>query len=996
MYSHNALTKCIRRSLAVMALGACAVTMPAMAAGAGQAQQDQQDQNAEQLKTITVTGTLIRQSDVAPASPVTRVTHQQIEDSGFQDIGQLLNNLPSVGYSMGIQTGSFYGTGATRINLRYLGSNRLLVLLNGKRFVSSFGGSVDLTQIPLSIVDHIEILQDGASATYGADAIAGVVNIITKKNYNGATLSVQGGIAHGRETGKWDGKQQSVHFTFGRAGDWGHITFSGSERTVDAIPAYNRVFGDLNYRHPKLASVAGGSATPAGRFIFNPPSMGDPTTPTGASPAAYTGLTSAQCPNQLVTLANGTKYYLPHCDLTIKNGMAGDDPANYRPWVPTDNYYKGATNIPLTINQDIKSAYTEGSWNFSDNMSANFSALYTHRESKGPRSAGLIYYDNPGMFFPAAQNPFGFDIAYSDPITLAPGYEAPALEAIYKRTLGEGRRTRIHRSRTFRISAGLAGHFEMIGSRWDWNANYINAVNHVFSGQSNVPENLAIAMGTSPDCAARAQYGCVPLNPFAGAGRMTEEQAKFLGKGSVHVYSNDEKAYHSIAANISTADLFMLPAGGVGFALGYQKRTVSGTSTPGATSMIGTESGGQVLHGTYDVSSVFGEINVPILAQVPGAYALSVDLASRRSDYSTFGVTTNSKVGLRWQPIHDLLFRASWSEGFRAGNLSELFSPPSTGYPYVVDPCSNYTAAPANVQANCQAAGVPASYTQLNSQLTGTYGGNPNLDPETSVSKTAGFVYSPSFAPGLSLNVDYYHIKLENQISSVSAQLILNRCYKAGIQDYCSRITRTPSGNIQDMSIRTGNNGGVITSGIDFGGGYVFPMTSIGQFNIHLRSTHVNEYKVLSPQPDGSVIVSKVVGDLDQGAIPEWKAQLIVGWQKGPWNASVTGHYISDFTGTCSNGWARRGYPQYSLTTLGLCSNPNTADPSQSTNRRPSLIWWDVQGSYATSFGMDLQLGIRNAFGKLPAGNANGLGQVSSLDYGVFSQYFYGRITYHF
>lgn len=989
MYSQSVLTKCIRRSLTVMALGACAVAMPAMAAGTGQAQQDQ---SAQELNTITVTGTLIRQSSVAPASPVTRVTSQQIEASGFQDIGQLLNNLPSVGYSMGIQTGSFYGTGATRINLRYLGSNRLLVLLNGKRFVSSFGGSVDLTQIPLSIVDHIEILQDGASATYGADAIAGVVNIITKKNYNGATLSVQGGIAHGVETDRWDGKQQSVHFTFGRAGDWGHITFSGSERTVDAIPAPHRVFGDLSYRHPALASVAGGSATPAGRFIFNPPSQGDPSTPTGASPAGYTGLTSAQCPNQLVTDVG----YLPHCDLTIKDGLAGDNPANYRPWQPTDNYYKGATTIPLTINQDIKSAYTEGSWNFSDNISANFSALYTHRESEGPRSAGLIYYDNPGMVFPAGGNPFGFTLGTDEAVTLAPGYDAPALEAIYKRTLGEGRRTRIHRSRTFRVSAGLTGHFQLIGSRWDWNANYINATNHVFSGQTNVPENLAIAMGTSPDCAARMKYGCVPLNPFAGAGRMTEEQAKFLGKNSVHVYSNDEKAYHSISADISTPELFMLPAGGVGFALGYQKRTVSGTSTPGATSMIGTESAGQVLHGTYDVDSVFGEINIPILAQVPGAYDLSVDLASRRSDYSTFGTTTNSKAGLRWQPIQDLLVRASWSEGFRGGNLSELFSPPSTIYPYVVDPCSNYTAAPANVQAACSAAGIPESYTQLNSQLSGTSGGNPNLDPETSVSKTVGLVYSPSFAPGLSVNVDYYHIKLEHQISSIGSQLIFDRCYKQGIQDYCDRITRTAAGNVQNINVRTGNNGGVITSGIDFGASYFFPATSIGQFNFVLRSTHVNEYKVLTPQPDGSVSISRVVGDLDEGSIPDWKAQLMIGWQKGPWHASATGHYISGFDGTCSNGWARNGYPQYSLTTLGLCSMPNESDPSQSRNHRPSLIWWDLEGSYATSFGMDFQLGVRNAFGKLPAGNANGLGQVSALDYGVFSQYWYGRITYHF
>ncbi len=278
-------------SCILIGLAAGALAMPALASG--QADQNQSGQanpqKAQTLGTVTVTGSHIPRVDLVTSQPVLNISHQEIENSGVTTVGQFLDNMTSVGFVQGPAEGSFYGDGSEQVELRYLGSNRLLVLLNGKRMPSSFGGSVDLNQIPITIIDHIEVLQDGASAVYGSDAIAGVINIITKKDFNGAEITAYYGAANGPKSHAWDGQTQHFNLTLGRSGEKGHILFDVSYLKAKAIPALDREFSTSP---AVFGNSRGGVATPEGTYFFYAPTLGDPTQP-GNVPAPYTGLTAA-------------------------------------------------------------------------------------------------------------------------------------------------------------------------------------------------------------------------------------------------------------------------------------------------------------------------------------------------------------------------------------------------------------------------------------------------------------------------------------------------------------------------------------------------------------------------------------------------------------------------------------------------------------------------------------------------------------------------------
>lgn len=992
--SPRLLSRCIRYSLAVCAVSACAVTAPAWA----QSHDDTEQQPAE-LKSVVVTGSLIKHSDLATAQPVTTIGPQQIEDSGFKSVGQLLTSMPSVGYGTGLPSGPLLGSGAEQIDLRHLGSDRLLVLINGHRFVKNFGGVVDMTQIPLAIVERIEILQNGASATYGADAISGVVNIITKKDFNGVTVSAFAGVAHGTKTGAWDGHRRKYTFTAGHSWDRGHLVFSASSREVEGIPATHREFSDLRYKHPKFAWALGSSATPAGRFQFWAPGGGDPNSPGGNFPAASTGLTSAQCPNRLYTAPNGNQGYVPYCDLTIKPGTSGHDPANYVPWKKSDGYY-GPVHVPLTLNSRVKSAFTQGGIELTPSISLNFSGLYARRDNVNSIGAGGIF-SSPGQSFPAGDNPFGFDLSNTDPTVLGPGLEGPALDSFARRASEVGERIVSHHARTAQFSLGLTGDFTTGNIGWNWDTNYTFASSRIRSGRTNYPLDAQLALALDPNCAA--SVGCVPYDPFAGAGNQSADASAFIGRG-ITANSHEEKEYRAYTANLSSADLFALPAGFVGLAVGYQYRKISGTSTPYLLDMIpSSQNGGDtasILKGDYQVHAVYAEMRVPLLSGLPGAERLSLDLAGRRASYSTFGTTTNTRFGLVYQPISDLLIRASRSEGFRAANLSELYSPTTTSYPYVVDPCNQYaTLGSASAKEVCAAQGVPTSYVQTGRQVPARVGGNPDVQPETSVSKTIGMVYSPSWAPGLNINLDYYHIKLTNAITSVNPQIVLNRCYNVGVPSFCDDITRAANGSITGVTAGTVNSGAILTSGLDLGVGYRFAPTRFGQFNVKLHATQVREFKTMDYLPDGSTSTIRSVGvfnaggTLTAGQVPQFKGRWTVAWNKGPWSASLTGHYISSFTAEC-NG-IEDGTP-YSAANLGLCSNPNYENNVLSTNHRKALTWWDVHAGYKTPWNLDFAVGIRNAFAAHQQGGVNKVFWAAQLDYGVYSQFFYTQVSYHF
>jgi iron complex outermembrane receptor protein len=975
------------------ALTAGLVASISISAVASAQSQNSSGTNPANLGKVTVTGSRIKRSTLATAQPVVRISHQDIEASGATSIGELLRNLPSVTQTQGTTFGGYQSNGSAHIDLRYLGSNRILVLVNGERWITNFSGSTDLNTIPVSIIDHIEILQNGASALYGSDAIAGVVNIITRKNFNGGEASAYYGIDNG--DGHWDGQTQAYAFTLGHSTDKWSLLLNASYRTAKAIPSEDRDFSQYPVRG--TGNTRGNSATAAGRFIFNPPSGGDPTKP-GNPPADFTGLTLSQCPDQQVQYKNRS-LYLPHCDLTIKPGASGQNPANYVPFKPQDLLNVQALT-PLTINQDIKSAYAAGSYNFTPWLSFHTNVFYTDRHSANNYEYSQIYFNRAGETIGADQkyNPFGFTLSTTEPVEVAPGVYRPTLNAIYKTISAGGPKHRDYDRQTYRFQGGFSGNFTTGPTYWDWNLDYIYMKTKATSAIAHIANGFTLDYGLSGPDRCGTLVGCVPLNLFGGANGMTPAQVRYEEYRAV---STSEKGVRVLDANISTSNLVSLPAGGLGLAVGYQHRNIFGEDNPDTSSELKS---GHQLHpsspekGSYNVDSAYAEINVPILSKLPGVNDLNADIATRYADYSTFGSTDKSRYALEYRPVSDLLLRATYSEGFRAGDIDDLFSPSSVFNPDVKDPCSNYTTSGVSqvVQQRCKAAGVPASYSQLNPQINASSGGNPDLKPETSVSKTAGFVYSPSQLPGLDVSAGYYDILLRDTITTIDTQQLFDFCYLQGKQSFCNDIQRGSGGDIVFAENQTTNIGSTETTGVDIGADYRFPSTSFGDFKLAGRATHVNSYEIRFPQPSGTTSITKVVGNRDYGAVPEWKAMLRLYYRYGPWSAALTGHYISGLTERCSD--SLDGTP-LSFTNLGLCSEPNKQHNGLSRNYISSVTWYDLQASYELPVNVTLSLGVRNLFEREPPREVRksyGTAGDPQLYSDLIGRFVYARLRYRF
>lgn len=321
----------------------------------------------------------------------------------------------------------------------------------------------------------------------------------------------------------------------------------------------------------------------------------------------------------------------------------------------------------------------------------------------------------------------------------------------------------------------------------------------------------------------------------------------------------------------------------------------------------------------------------------------------------------------------------------------------------VSDPCSNYTGTgvSATVQQRCAngfggVTPVPASYVQPNTQINTLESGNTALKPETSISRTVGFVYSPDWAPGLNMNLDYYKIELENTIQPLSGQAIMTGCYVAGDLADCSRIVRGPAGAIKVLNDSVTNIGGTRTDGFDVGASYVLPSTSVGEFRVSLNATYTRNYEQIFPNPSGGATITQLAG-VERGGtvfpfgVPRWKALTSLQWTRGNWRAEWDMRYISGLTEPCSDSFD--GTP-LSLTNLGVCSNPNYANNTLSTNYLGQTIYHDVQVNYSYDPAkMTFTFGIRNLFNKEPPSSTQQ--QLNSFDptlYDVPGRFLYVRV----
>jgi iron complex outermembrane recepter protein len=920
------------------------LALPGLAA-AQDAQPSSQEQNT--LDTINVTGTRIKQTNAVTAQPVYVLDRAKLEQTGAKSVGEILQQLTASGKALNAKfnsSGNFgyppdgggIGAGSAQVDLRNLGSQRVLVLVDGIRWVnessaSGVSGSADLNTIPLAIVERVEVLEDGASAIYGSDAIAGVVNIITRKNFTGAEVhTYYGEYSRGGET-----KDASI--TFGTGGDGWTGIFGATYYDQERISSGS--WDQSSFPVPGGGLDFGSSGTPQGRFRFCDP----------ARPATTPGSCSSATTFYNITLNPGTT-----TPVFVPGNPNG---GTYNVFDSSDRFNFAPFNLLLTPSER-KSLFASINIDLSENTRLHFKGLFNNRQSSNQAAPEPIFV-GPGagtggiadtISIPANHpfNPFGIAL------NAGPGGNFLFLG---RRPVEVGPRLFTQNVDTWYFNAGLDGLLDVGSRSYGWDLNYVHSRNSAtqrFTNGYNIAR-IRTALGSPTVCAATP--GCVPLDLFGGQGRpFTQAMINYI----VTDQRDASTQVLDIFSGNVTGDLFNIGDRTAGFAAGFEYRNYEGEFDPDPLRQTGEsqDSFAAAVSAEYDVSEIYGEFNFPVAA------TLDLTAAIRFSDYSTFGSATTGKAGFRWQPIEDLVLRGTYSQGFRAPNLGELFGLTQFGAT-LVDPCGPTNQVVVNrgngvtpgLEAACVAAGVPDNFEQANTQITTFTGGNPDLDPEESDSFTFGAVYSPSWAEDaswsrkLDFELSYYNHKIDGAIQANDLQALLDTCYNQqnGTGPACTPFTRISSGDLNPPNNFLSNLGRIETDGADLKINWLSPEWGFGSLNASLQTTYVNDYEAVDAAGNVS---SRTVGiEISDSAIPEWQTNLQFGWQRGNFDANWSTRYISAVDESCAGVEDLPGCTGVDFNTLG------------------ATTYHDVQFGWKDAFmleGLKLSVGANNVFGKEP------------------------------
>jgi iron complex outermembrane receptor protein len=785
------------------------------------------------------------------------------------------------------------------------------------------------------MIDRVEVLQDGASAIYGSDAIAGVVNIITKRHQQGFVASAQ----LGTET-EGDGGTKNFQIS------WGNSTSSPTEIVIGAnfvqqepIRSADRAISLFPDPYATACSSSCSSGTPLGRFILNfPPPDGQ--------------------------------------DLTLIAPVIGRAPtlADYRDWAGnSDRFNFQPYNYILT---PLKrwGAFVHLTQEVTPDVHFSFKALYNRRESKnqaaplplfvGPEAGNGNLLDFITIDASNPYNPFG-TLQSGFNLDGTPNGQAANYAFIGRRMVENGPRRYDQTVDTWYGTATLDGKFGLFAHDWYWDINGLygnNKAKQTVFGNLNAA-NVAEALGPVANCTG----ACVPFNIFGGAGSITQAMLDYIG--FVQHDSSQQKLW-GLTANTS-GGLFDLPGGPLSLAIGAEYRRYDGRFDPDpiVAAGLGSDIPALPTKGHYSVDELYGELSAPLLSHVPMADLLELDGAVRFSHYSRSGSTTTFKGSANWKPIPDLRFRGGYTEGFRAPTIGELFGTPSRFDQTINDPCSSDQNPTGQVLANCQAHGVPAGYTQLNPQISVITGGNPDLKPETSRGWNLGAVYSPSYIPRLSLEANYYNIKVKGAIQAPDAFTTLTRCETLNDAVACAAIHRTVGGSITNISGLLENIAGINTDGLDVNLTYRSPKMSWGTIGLTFNNSFLFHYHLIVPATNGNATIKREgteQGSPDQ-AYPKHKAIAILDWTGTAVGASLTERYIKHVVESQNgNELHDRWYTDFQLRFFA-----------------PS--WKDRFG---------FALGVNNLFDKdPPACISCNLNNFDPTTYDVPGRYIYARVT---
>ncbi len=831
---------------------------------------------------IVVTGSRIRRDPADQPSPVITVDEAAIAQTGLTSVADVLQRLPSAAGGLntkvnnagnigGPPDGTGVSSGSAEIDLRYLGAKRTLVLVDGLRYVngSAAGGipaSVDLNSIPINMISRVEVLQSGASPLYGSDAVAGVVNIITKQSQDGLKASGQFGTYR-----QGDGETYNLTLDYGvQSPTTGtSVVFGGYYTKQQSVRTADRSISQ--FPTPGADSCAAGgcsSATPNGRYDV----LGQSLT--------------------LIAPVIGRNAVYP---TDFKPYSSTADSFNFAPYnyllTPSERYggwLSFKQDLGHDVNLRVKTVYNRRN----STTLAAFLPLFI-----GPDGGNGNLLDTISVDATNPYNPFG--------VTLSSGADGtPAnYSTIRRRFVEAGQRTFSQQVDTFSVTGTLDGSFNVGSSKWYWDVNGVYGLNdahQLFTGNVNAA-NLARALGPVAQCTG----GCVPFNIFGGAGSVTQPMLDYV---TFDERDKSQQELWDFQANLS-GDLFDLPGGAVGFALGYEHRNQRASYDPDPLIVagLGADVPTSPARGAFNVDEFYGELRVPLITDKPFFNRLELGGAVRHSNYSTFGSnTTFTGTGL-WKPVADLLLRGGYAESLRAPSIGELYAGLSRFDATIDDPCTSAAGGSftsnATVRANCIANGVPASgsYAEPTGGQLGVFSqGSTSLRPETSRTWTAGAVYSPAwarrgFASALSLEVNFYDIDLQNAIDSVPANYTLSRCAFDGDPASCAAIQRTASGTIAGISGRLLNLNGIKTQGIDTS--FVFRSVPVGPgtVGLNVNAAFLFKYDVVTPDVTGATVIHRKGterGSPDQ-AYPSFKLNGTLDYSTPAAGASFTGRYIS-------------------------------------------------------------------------------------------------------
>ena len=937
---NNKVSKAVRLAIAFGAASTAAFSASSIAA----------EEGVEKVERIQVTGSRIKRTDIETTVPITSIGRKDIIQMGALNVADVLNQSP-VTIAGSNQSNSAFNTSGVGLNttsLRNLGEERTLVLVNGRRFVSgnspSAGYAVDLNSIPASMIERIDILKSASSAIYGSDAVAGVVNIITRSDFEGVEANVQTGISDQSDREKF-----SLNLTGGNVWDSGSVTVAVGYDDDKGMKSSDRDFSRfdeavfLDDNGEEYVDKQNSSYPPQGRVgNYN---------------------------------ADGTDY------VGSENSF---NRASYRQLVtPLERKY-AAVNFKQDLSDSVHS-FTEVNWNTSKTYDSTIEPTpFTTDDVFLPSRGGVggIKLSNPMVPELLRQR------LMADDTSLTLDDNIPAL---VRRMVEFGARSTDVERDTVRIATGIDWEINdnwLLNSYVSWGKTDTRQEN---GGQVNV-ERAAQAFNVIRNADGELQcaddlavlQGCAPLNLF-GAGVLSDEAVDYVRSPAKAVGQVEQFIF---STSLSGELPVELPGGMIGLAVGAEHRLEKGRYSPGDLAQTGASSTNKAepTDGSFYTNDVYVETVLPILD------SLELDLAARYSDHEIVGGQTTWNAGIQYSALDTLKFRASAARAIRTPNIADLYGGRGQTFAGVTDPCSGITASSTGTVAeNCLSIPSVAARVardgafELNQnelQSTGGYvGGNENVKEETSDSVSLGVIWQAT--EELALTVDYYDISVDDAISSTSRTTVLNRCYAKSPSEFslaCGEQIRDKNGALTEVSSGTSNENDISTKGLDVEISYTKDLSTYGQFSADLIWNHLYEYTYTSIESGEEI---KYRGEV---TTPMNRANLNLGYSIDDFDISWRMNYWG--SSTDSNDGGNTNY------TTGL--------PLGKYNNFPSVVYHDLSGTYSINDNMNVTLSVRNIFDKQPpvanqssASGATGVNTVAEA-FDVTGRYFQLSFTTKF